>query len=263
MSILNKIGFRLSGFRQVPLADALFSLPEIGYDAVEICLEHPDLNPDNPSSVKTDELKSLLEEANLDVSAVSFHGKKADWEEKVRKCRIGIKMASDLGTDCFISGSRIEVDDDEFDGMCAFTIQMCKQTSDHGIYFAVEPEPGTLIDGTEEMEALISKVGSEYLKVNLDIGHSFLTEDDVCADIQHWGERIAHIHIEDMKSGLHRHLIPGEGDLEFGGIFSALERIEYNGYLTIDLFDIIDQPAKHARSALTALRRYIDEYNEK
>ena len=38
-----RIGFRTAGYRNVPIEEAVRAIAEIGYDGVELCLEHPDL----------------------------------------------------------------------------------------------------------------------------------------------------------------------------------------------------------------------------
>ena len=37
-----RIGFRTAGYRRVGIEDALRSIASVGYDGVEVCLEHPD-----------------------------------------------------------------------------------------------------------------------------------------------------------------------------------------------------------------------------
>ncbi|MBL7190592.1 sugar phosphate isomerase/epimerase [bacterium] len=248
-----KIGFRLSGFKHQPLETALKSIADCGYQAVELCLEHPDLNPENPHHWSAEQLKPYLRECNLEASAVSFHGKRAGGKEKREKCSYGMKSASDLGVKVFISGSFLGHETVKFEEMCEFTSEMCVEAEKLGIDFAVEPEPGTVIHNSEDMESLIDRVKNPRLKINLDIGHSYLTENDIFDDICKWSGIFVHTHIEDMKRSIHEHLIPGEGDLDFLKIFSIFRSIGYDGYFTIDLFDIFDNPESHARRAFKAL----------
>jgi sugar phosphate isomerase/epimerase len=57
-----------------------------------------------------------------------------------------------------------------------------------------------------------------------------------------------------MSAGIHRHLLPGEGDLDLVGVCHTLSAIGYRGYYTIDLFNIADDPAGWAAQALDAMR---------
>ncbi|RJP78422.1 MAG: sugar phosphate isomerase/epimerase [Candidatus Zixiibacteriota bacterium] len=251
--LAGKIGFRLSGFRRRSLPEALQTLRELGYDGVELCLEHSDLDPDAPGRCDFPTLRRILEESGLQAAAVSFHGKRAGWQEKQRKGLAGLELARDLGVRTFISGSLAGEGEEAFAAMCRFTTRMCRYAEEFGVDFAVEPEPGTVIAGTREMEMLIQVVGSPRLKVNLDVGHAHITEPDLGRDIVRWGERIVHTHIEDIRGREHRHRIPGEGDLDFAALLAAFQAIHYSGFFTLDLFDIEDQPEYYARIAREAL----------
>jgi sugar phosphate isomerase/epimerase len=60
--------------------------------------------------------------------------------------------------------------------------------------------------------------------------------------------------VEDIAGGVHKHLLPGEGKMNLPAIFDALADVGYEGFLTIDLFDLGDEPGKQAARALEALR---------
>jgi len=235
------------------LKEALTALAQFGYDGVELTLEHPELNPDFAGRWEVDKLKKFLNDLELEASAVSFHGKRAGWEMKRLKCRAGLQLAHDLEVKAFISSSCMGGGEEKFAEMRGFSEDMCLVAEKLGVDFAVEPEPGTLINGSREMSALIDTVDSRHLKINLDVGHSFLTEGDVRADILRWGSLIVHTHIEDIKGKDHSHLLPGEGELDFRLIFSAFDEIDYYGFFTLDLFDIQDNPKDMARIGIEAL----------
>ncbi len=251
--ITRKIGFRLSGFRGIPLAESLKTLKAIGYSGIELCLEHPELDPDSERCWSVEKLKSFLDSIDLGVSAVSFHGKDSGWEEKQRKGRYGLRSAYVLGTNTFISGSVAGNYPDHFETMCSFTADMCREAEASSVYFAVEPDPEPIINRSADKAALKQAVSSNHLKQHHDVGHAFLTEVDIYQDILNWKGDIIHTHIEDMRIGEHRHLLPGEGDLDLNAIITTFDKIKYNGYLTIDLFDILDDPAHYAHKAIQLL----------
>lgn len=256
-AILNqrKIGFRLSGFRDRKLEEALGVLADAGYDSVELCLEHPELYPQSDRSWDVKRLYRFLRNIRLEPSAVSFHGKQADWEEKKQKCRAGLQVASELEVSCFISGSVQAREEDKFGQMCVFTAEMCRAAEVLGVFFAVEPEPGTIIHGTPDMRALMKAVDSPWLKINFDVGHSYITEEDLYSDIVTWGEDIIHVHLEDIRGKEHRHLLPGQGEIDFRQVLATFNEIAYYGAVTVDLFDIYDNPEMIARLAITELQK--------
>jgi sugar phosphate isomerase/epimerase len=233
------------------------ALKESGYDGVELCLEHPGLNPDLLECWNSLELMSLLQDLDLEISAVSFHGKRADWDEKRRKSIHGLELAAELETNCFISGSCLGSGAEDFEKMRLFTKEMCGVAEKHDLYFAVEPEPGTLINGSHEMRRLLDSVASDHLRLNLDVGHSYLTEADPVQDVLQWGNKIVHVHIEDIKNGEHVHLLPGRGDINFASVMSALDDINYSGFFVLDLFDIVEDPSGFAEQGIKAFHKKV------
>jgi sugar phosphate isomerase/epimerase len=53
--------------------------------------------------------------------------------------------------------------------------------------------------------------------------------------IRRWGPRIVNVHIEDMRCGIHEHLMFGDGEMEFPPILKALGEIEYSGGVHVEL----------------------------
>ncbi|MCX6639060.1 MAG: sugar phosphate isomerase/epimerase [bacterium] len=256
--ISGRIGFRLSGFRRYRLRTALEILRNLNYNGVELCLEHGELDPKASGTLDSATLNNYLMENKLTATAVSFHGKLAGWEEKRYKCEAGLELAHELGVQTFISGSIQSHDSDSFLEMCRFTEAMCHRAEKLDCCFAVEPEPNTVIADFQAMERLFQAVGSPRLKVNFDVGHAFLTESNLCDNIIHWGSRIVHTHVEDIRGKNHRHLLPGEGDLDFKMVLDAFIKIKYSGFYTLDLFDIAMQPKYYARIGHEALIRWVE-----
>ncbi len=124
-----------------------------------------------------------------------------------------------------------------------------------GVRIAIEPEPGTVVDGSADMKRLIDRIGSADLGCNLDVGHAFLTDTDVCESIRELGTAIFHTHFEGMPKCEHNHLLPGEGDIDLQTIKTALDEIDYSGYYTVDLFDIADDPVRWGQDALPGMEK--------
>jgi sugar phosphate isomerase/epimerase len=61
---------------------------------------------------------------------------------------------------------------------------------------------------------------------------------------------IRHIHLEDIAATrIHHHLIPGEGDIDFASTLKAIQAIDYQGWITIELYPYVDDPDAAARMA--------------
>ena len=93
------------------------------------------------------------------------------------------------------------------------------------------------------------------MKVNFDLGHAQVTDDDPATSIRALGSAIVHLHLEDIKDRVHRHLLLGDGDIDFAAVRAALAGINYAGPYVADLFGQVDS-VDYATRTLDALRRY-------
>ena len=91
------------------------------------------------------------------------------------------------------------------------------------LVLALEPEPGFFIDTSVNAAALVRDIASPGLMMNLSIPHVFVSESDCYERIRQALPYSRHIHIADVRGVRHHHEIPGEGDINFGHIFTILE----------------------------------------
>ncbi|WP_440006075.1 sugar phosphate isomerase/epimerase family protein [Halomicrococcus sp. SG-WS-1] len=128
-----------------------------------------------------------------------------------------------------------------------------------GVDVGIEFEPELLVECTDEVLDLIDDVGRESLGVNLDIGHAAVYGEDLTETIHRSAGHITGIHLEDIvggRRGNHYHRIPGEGDLDFRAVFDALDDINYEGFVTLELYTYPDEPDYAAERAYEELTRY-------
>jgi sugar phosphate isomerase/epimerase len=67
--------------------------------------------------------------------------------------------------------------------------------------------------------------------------------------IRETGEYLMHVHLEDISRRQHKHLMPGEGEINFPAIYDALQGIRYSRYVSVELYDHFDDPGRAARQA--------------
>ena len=63
-----------------------------------------------------------------------------------------------------------------------------------------------------------------------------------------------HVHFEDIKDRVHRHLIPGKGNANLVGIIKILIEEDYSNFVSVELYD-------EAYVYMTAMRESIDYIN--
>ena len=104
----------------------------------------------------------------------------------------------------------------------------------------------------------MKRIDTDFIKLNFDIGHFFCVNEDPADLILKLEQFIEHVHLEDIsKDRVHNHLIPGHGAINFEKIFSNLEKIRYEGFITIELYPYLEQPEKAASEALNHLKSMI------
>lgn len=255
-----RLGFRTAGYRNVPIEQAIRAIADIGYDGVELCLEHPDLAPEKLTDDRCAEVIAVASELGLEIATVSYHGDGDPFELRWKRALAAVALTPALGADILIVNSPRPGPDAPADLVEEFHYQLSCQLAmadELDVTVALEPEPGLLVDDCRDMLDLIEEMASPQLAVNLDVGHAWLTEDDLNSAIAELGEHIATVHIEDMADKVHKHLVPGDGQMDLPFVVQALRDTGFSGWLTVDLFDIADDPNAAARESLAQMRELL------
>jgi sugar phosphate isomerase/epimerase len=58
---------------------------------------------------------------------------------------------------------------------------------------------------------------------------------------------------------VHNHLIPGHGAIDFLSIFKAINEINYNGFITVELYPYQDDPSSAAKVSHKYLSNIIEK----
>lgn len=268
-----KLGYNTNGLAFHPWETALELLAETGYRSVAITLDHHCLNPFAPNLPREIErMKAALEKHRL--SSVIETGARflldarqkheptlisADREGRRRRIdflKRAIDIASELESDAmsFWSGILRE----PIDEVAAFQrlADGCRDVLEHAtrknVQLAFEPEPGMLIESFEQFTRLLELVDGPLFGLTIDIGHVQCVESGPIAPyLVEWAPRLFNVHIEDMRGGVHEHLMFGEGEIDFPPVISALRQIGYTGGVHVEL-------SRHSHCAPETLRKSYD-----
>ena len=94
-----------------------------------------------------------------------------------------------------------------------------------------------------------------HFGLTLDIGHLHcLGETPIADQIERWKDILLNVHIEDMRHGVHDHLMFGEGEIGFAPILEALREIDYKGGVHVEL-------SRHSHDAVETARRALEFLN--
>ena len=183
-------------------------------------------------------------------------GDPAGRAKRVQFLRHAIDMAAELQSDCvsFWSGILRDVVDDE--AAMQRLVSGLKEVIDHaqfrGVALGFEPEPGMFIDSMSRYEQLGRHIDSPMFRLTLDVGHLHCQGETPLAEyIARWGDRIVNVHLEDMRAGVHEHLMFGGGEIDFPPVIAALRSAGYRGGIHVEL-------SRHSHEGPTAARRAFD-----
>ncbi len=267
------LGYNTNGFAHHHPFDAITVLAEIGYQSVAITLDHGPLNPLAEGwRANLQELKELLRRHNLH-SVIETGARflldprlkheptllSASAEARQRRIdflRRSIDTAAYLDSDCVSlwSGALREPTSDEkaLERLAESLRPVLRHATDSNVILGFEPEPGMFIDTLKAYRRLLQWIDSPHLKLTLDVGHLWCQGELPIADyVARWGERIVNVHIEDMRAGIHEHLMFGEGEMQFPPILAALAKSGYRGGLHVEL-------SRHSHEAPTAAKKAYD-----
>jgi sugar phosphate isomerase/epimerase len=138
-------------------------------------------------------------------------------------------------------------------------VEALKPLAEHahkrGVLLLVEPEPGLLIETTDQYLEIFERVDSPSLGLNFDVGHAYCMAEDLPAQVAKLAPHTRHYHFEDIAATrVHHHMIPGTGAIDFTAVVKAIKTTGYDGWITVELYPNIDDPDGAARGAYDVLK---------
>jgi sugar phosphate isomerase/epimerase len=264
------LGYNTNGLAHHDPLDAIALLAGIDYRGVALTIDHGLCSPFRDDwqhsadaillALERHKLRSVIETGarfllnpRLKHEPTLMSPRAADRLLRVEFLLWAIDIAADLGSDCvsFWSGILRDSADEPtaFQRLLEGLKPVVNYATARGQTLAFEPEPGMFIDTLARYEQLLERLDAPHFKLTLDVGHLHCQGEVPIADyIRHWGPRLANIHIEDMRQGVHEHLQFGEGEIDFPPVIDALRQVGYDGGLYVEL-------SRHSHAAPTAARQ--------
>ncbi|MCB0074438.1 MAG: sugar phosphate isomerase/epimerase [Caldilineaceae bacterium] len=268
------LGYNTNGFAHHSLEQAIEVIASIGYRAVAITIDHGALNPlDNRNAHQLSAVAALLKRHQMtpvietgcrylldprhkhEPTLVSPSEDKRT--QRIALYRYAIDVAKQLEASCVSLWSGVVHDDaDDPTALRRLTTalqEVLDYAQQRGVTIGFEPEPGMLIGALSAYDQLQEALDHpDNLRLTLDVGHLHCQQETpIPSYIKRYADEIVNIHIEDMRVGIHEHLMFGEGEIDFPPIIAALSETAYNGPLTVEL-------SRHSHMAPEAARRAFD-----
>ncbi len=249
-----KTGYRTSPYAKHDILSALRLIAEAGYEGVELCLENPDCRVEKMDAANVARISDGLARLGLGLASLSWHCNYIADDQGFEGLKRAIPITRAFNGDILIlSTGPIADKAAQWKTLVSRTRELLKIADDHAVTLAMEAEPKFVCETTDDAIRLAAETGSARMAANLDIGHAHITDASIAESIRKLGRLLVHAHIEDIKDKVHKHLPPGEGDIDFEAVAAALREVKYDGYLVADLF--ASDPAVAAKPACEALRK--------
>ena len=220
-------------------------ISEMGFDIVEIAVE-------DPSLINIKEVKQLLKQHNLKADICGAFGPTRDFthaDESVHEnCFSYIESCLDLCTEVdtrFFGGPMYsavgkarmvspEQRKVEWDLAVKNLRKVCSMAETRGLQIALEPLnrfESDLINTVDDLLRLIKDINHPAAAIMLDGFHMNIEEPDVEEAIIKAGDLLVHMQVSENYRGT-----PGTGQTRWDAYRSGLEKINYQGTVTIESF---------------------------
>ena len=129
------------------------------------------------------------------------------------------------------------------------TFQRCAEAAQRaGLPFCLEPRVGEIISNTDALLRLMDHVGAGNFGAVLDTAHQHAQKEILPLSVEKLGGRIMYLHVADNDGKINEHKALGEGTVDWAGVFTALKKHSFSGYVAIDIGRLPDMDDAMRRS---------------
>lgn len=262
-----KLGFFTNAYRNFPLSYALETLAGYGYEGIELWAKGEHITPYDQIE-RWQQIKDEIASCGLEVFAISAHLDFVAPEAKKREQLIErfirvLDMAQFFGVGQVHTASGGLYTDISAKQQGEYFVQAMQivgeEAKARNIRVGLEPEPEKWLSTPAQIIELIGKkLSPDIFGVVVDLAHADGVGESLSDYISKLAPYLMHIHVDDVHQGVfpHRHLIPGEGCLDYTQVFKQLKKVGYSGWLSMELNRHIRGPEQAARLAYKFVQQY-------
>jgi sugar phosphate isomerase/epimerase len=274
-----KLAFSTNAYLKYPFDEAANRIASLGYDGLELMADVPHAWPAGLLDGTKRAIRSAIERNGLAFSNVnafmmnaindhrqpywypSFIEPDPDYRRvRIDHTRRALSLCAELGAPHITTepGGPIAPGQTRQEAIDLF-VEVLKPLAEHahnvGVQLLIEPEPGLLLETTDQYLEVAERLNAPSIGLNFDVGHAFCVREDLPRAIARLAPQIRHYHLEDIaETRVHHHLVPGMGAIDFAEVIGAIRKTGYDGWLTVELYPFIDDPDAAARRAFEVLR---------
>jgi sugar phosphate isomerase/epimerase len=128
-------------------------------------------------------------------------------------------------------------DSTNLDRLCTGLRSVIERATKRGVRLGFEPEPGMVIDTIARWAMLRDRLGNPpCLGLSVDLGHlECMGEWPLAATLAPLVPHVVNVHVDDMLACRHDHLPLGAGDVDFAALLPLLAAGGYDGGIHVEL----------------------------
>jgi sugar phosphate isomerase/epimerase len=281
-----KLAFSSNAYMHFSIEDTIAKIADLGYTGIEILADVPHAWPAGLLPERKDSIKRALEKHNLTISNMNafmmnavadprqpyWHPGWTDPDPHYRAIRRehtkrALRLAAELGAPNITTepGGLLTKDQTWEEAASIFYDELmpCVEVAEQvQVKLLIEPEPELFIETFGQYLQFMQRIKSPWVGLNFDIGHAYCVGENPESWIAKMRSHTAHYHFEDIAATrVHKHLIPGQGAIDFSATLLEIHKTGYRGWITVELYPYIDDPdnaAREGRRYLTALMQILE-----
>lgn len=237
-------------FPILPVLDEIQTFAELGFDYLELAMDHPEAHFSDISSNQAAIARKLQDHAMDVICHLPTFVSCADLTESIRVASVeeikhSYAVAADLGA------QKVVLHPPMISGMGAYVPEKCRFYAFEFLAEMVELSEALKIPiclenmmprnnfGVEpaDLKTLFRRFPS--LQFTLDTGHANLGEKGKTRTkelVRQFGDRIGHIHLSDNLGVYDDHYPLGYGNIDFKRLANDLVKLNYKGTVTFEVF---------------------------
>ena len=270
-------------FGKAPLTELPGLVADLGYQYIELSpredflpfFVHPRADR---ATIKA--FKGALTDAGVEVSSLLplYRWSGPDEDERraaVRYWKRAIAIAVELGVDVMNSefnGRPEQASRSEAQFWMSLE-ELLPIFEREGIKLRLEPHPDDFVEDGKVAADMIRGINSPNVSFLYCAPHTFHMGGDVAAILEYAGELVTHVHVADSfdhrgssalryilnppgtTARIHQHLDIGQGEVNWDALFGTLERLRFDGIITVCVFAWEERARESSLHNLDEIRR--------
>lgn len=235
------------------LDDALRLAAKAGYTGWEVAPFMLSEHVDDFSASQRDSYRKQVEDAGLEIIGLhwllaktdGFHLTTRDAATRERTAEHFhklIRLCHELGGGVMVLGSPLQrnrtegqSNEEAMENAAEVLEAVVESLHENDVRIALEPlgpEEGDFLNTAADARELQSRIGDDHIGLHLDVKAMSTEADPVEKIITENADAMLHFHANDPnRKG------PGMGDVAFAPILATLQRVGYDGWVSVEVFD--------------------------